>query len=135
MKNRYGFNFPCRHVACPNQSNDTTSFCDAHSHEAPKPFESLQKSIVAKVNAPTEYNTIRWKKFRKDFLLRHPVCSCGAKATTVHHSAMSARQMMAAFGHFVYEEGMYEPKCKACNMLFWARYEREVNKATRRRDH
>lgn len=57
---------PCRHPGCPELTEDR--YCPAHRKELSREYN--------KSNRPYQkfYNTTRWQRLRKRFLLEHPLC-------------------------------------------------------------
>lgn len=117
----------CKQWGCPNFHNNKNGYCDEcnRKYRAKHPDrynEDGSKKTDWKAYEETRatarqrgYN-YRWEKFRRAFLLAHPTCAiCGEPAQCVDHKTTTARQMMDAYGEFVYSDEDYQALCYRCN--------------------
>ena len=117
----------CKQWGCPNFHNNKNGYCDEcnRKYRAKHPDrynEDGTKKTDWKAYEEKRGNfrqrgyDYRWDKFKKRFLLAHPTCAlCGAPAQCVDHKTTTARQMMDAYGEFVYNDEDYQALCFRCN--------------------
>ncbi len=114
----------CKQWGCPNFNTNRNGYCDEcnakyrakhpekYNSDGTRKYEENRPSVRAR---GYDYS---WEKFRRRFLSLHPVCAiCGAPAQCVDHKTMTARQMMDAFGEFVYNDEDYQALCFRCNTI------------------
>ena len=117
----------CKQWGCPNFHNNRNGYCDEcnRKYRAKHPDrynEDGSKKTDWKTYEEKRGNfrqrgyDYKWDKFKKRFLLAHPTCAlCGAPAQCVDHKTTTARQMMDAYGEFVYNDEDYQALCFRCN--------------------
>ena len=117
----------CKQWGCPNFHNNKNGYCDEcnRKYRAKHPDrynEDGSKKTDWKTYEEKRGNfrqrgyDYKWDKFKKRFLLAHPTCAiCGAPAQCVDHKTTTARQMMDAYGEFVYNDEDYQALCFRCN--------------------
>ena len=117
----------CKQWGCPNFHNNKNGYCDEcnrkYRAKHPEKYnEDGSKKTDWKAYEEKRGNfrqrgyDYRWDKFRKRFLLAHPTCAiCGEPAQCVDHKTVTARQMMDAYGEFVYNDEDYQALCFRCN--------------------
>ncbi len=67
---------PCTQPGCRALVRGGVGRCPEHPY-APRPATSGSKDPF--------YSSSRWRAARRCYLVKHPFCSCGAKATVVDH--------------------------------------------------
>jgi len=96
---------PCSHLGCPNIVPIGEQYCEAHRplHKQDYPRKNPEINKV--------YGTVRWKKYRKWFLLHHPICiKCGRSATVVNHIKDHHGDY-----NLIWDITNHEPMCKQCH--------------------
>ena len=98
---------PCRSPGCPNLTDDPSGYCPLHKKQAQQ-----QQDKERGTSTERGYNN-RWRKARKHFLSKHPLCVVCAKegrvvAATVVDHVTSAKDSPELF----WDESNWQPLCK-----------------------
>ena len=99
---------PCREYGCPRTA-ERDGFCDDHWRPRWSGHE----------RGPAIYDTAAWKRARKMFLRRYPVCTrkkpdgraCGRPATVPHHIVPVKE------GGDVFDFENMVPRCRGCHEI------------------
>ncbi len=117
----------CRTNGCKNLTTNKNGYCDycnakiqagTRYRRIMTEGTDLQEVQSKRPSASERGYDHTWHKFAKNFLLKHPTCArCGKPAQVVDHKTMTARRMIAEYGHFILDETLYQPLCFRCNNL------------------
>jgi len=92
---------PCNRYRCPNMATKD-GYCDDHWEPRWARYERGAKI----------YDLSVWKKFRANYLRRHPICNrCRHAATVPHHIDPVDN------GGAIFDEDNLEPLCRNCHEI------------------
>lgn len=103
----------CKTVGCPNLHHNKSGYCD----ECTKEYRRKHPDVARPSASRRGYDSA-WRKFSKDYLSLHSVCSiCGSPATCVDHKDIPASVMLDMNGgKFDYDPSHYQALCTSCNI-------------------
>ena len=117
----------CKTSGCKNLTSNRNGYCDycnakiqaaSRYRRIMTEGTDLQEVQTKRPSASERGYNHEWAVFAKNFLLKHPTCArCGKPAQVVDHKTMTARRMIAEYGHFILDEDLYQPLCFKCNNL------------------
>jgi len=98
---------PCHKPGCPNLTNDPSGYCPLHKKEARREQDKARGTSTER-----GYNN-RWRKVRKQYLSKHPLCvECQKEdrivAATVVDHIIPAKDSPELF----WDEGNWQSLCK-----------------------
>ena len=98
----------CGHQGCPNLIQVGEGYCPIHK-VIHKTDYKRRDPIANRI-----YGSVRWKKFRKMYLARNPLCvnydECGHSAATINHIKDHGGNE-----DLLWDESNMEPMCKHCH--------------------
>ena len=97
---------PCRYPGCPNLCESGT-YCPEHSAASPDRLRG---------NAAERGYDAKWRRARKRFLQRHPLCANGLSPGVLPPATVVA-QIVPHRGDraLVWDEKNWQPLCKSCH--------------------
>lgn len=99
---------PCSYPGCPELTNER--YCEKHQKEIDKNYNKTCRLYGYL------YNTSRWRRLRKQFLHKHPLCeACKRKGIVIVATVVDHIKPHQGDEKLFWDESNWQSLCKSCH--------------------